>query len=183
MSLILLQEVKDILHSVVLRNMLRESLHIKKESFEAWRRVVEVTLASCPTDILPKDTRQTVIADILQDLLSKVHEWPSQLINFNSPIGSFYFSFSFSFSCSPFFHLLPVTKRCLLIFTYFRESIRSSPPYHHSSMMYLDRYWSVERDAADSEPDGTNTVFKLLNRKRCFGDDILERLKLSSLFG
>lgn len=74
MYLILLQEVKDILHSVVLRNMMRESLHIKKESFEAWRRVVEVTLASCPTDILPKDTRQTVIADILQDLLSKVHK-------------------------------------------------------------------------------------------------------------
>lgn len=73
MHLILLQEVKDILHSVVLRNMMRESLHIKKESFEAWRRVVEVTLASCPADILPKDTRQTVIADILQDLLSKVH--------------------------------------------------------------------------------------------------------------
>ena len=51
---------------------MRENLHIKKESFEAWRRVIEVTLASCPADILPKDTRQTVIAEVLQDLLSKV---------------------------------------------------------------------------------------------------------------
>ena len=53
--------------------MVRESMHIKKEAFEAWRRVIEVTLASCPADILPKDTRQTVIAEVLQDLLSKVH--------------------------------------------------------------------------------------------------------------
>lgn len=52
--------------------MVRESLHIKKEAFEAWRRVIEVTLASCPVDILPKDTRQTVISEVLQDLLSKV---------------------------------------------------------------------------------------------------------------
>ena len=66
------QEVRDILHNVVLRNMMRESLHIKKEAFEAWRRVIEVTLASCPTDILPRDTRQTVISEVLQDLLSKV---------------------------------------------------------------------------------------------------------------
>ena len=67
------KEVKDILQNVVLRNMVRESMHIKKELFEAWRRVTEVTLASCPADILPKDTRQTVIAEVLQDLLSKVH--------------------------------------------------------------------------------------------------------------
>lgn len=67
------KEVKDILHNVVLRNMVRDSMHIKKEAFEAWRRVIEVTLASCPADILPKDTRRTVIAELLQDLLSKVH--------------------------------------------------------------------------------------------------------------
>ena len=67
------KEVKDILHNVVLRNMVRESMHVKKEAFEAWRRVIEITLASCPADILPKDTRQTVIAEVLQDLLSKVH--------------------------------------------------------------------------------------------------------------
>lgn len=48
-------------------------MHIKKEAFEAWRRVIEVTLASCSADILPKDTRQTVIAELLQDSLSKVH--------------------------------------------------------------------------------------------------------------
>lgn len=67
-----LKEVKDILHNVVLRNMVRESMHIKKEAFEAWRRVIEVTLASCPADILPKDTKLTVISEVLQDLLSKV---------------------------------------------------------------------------------------------------------------
>jgi len=52
--------------------MLRESLHIKKEAFEAWRRAIEVILASCPADILPRDTRQTVISEVLQDLLSRV---------------------------------------------------------------------------------------------------------------
>lgn len=69
----LVKEVKHILENVVLRNMMRESMHIKKEAFEAWRRVIEVTLASCSADILPKDTRQTVIAELLQDSLSKVH--------------------------------------------------------------------------------------------------------------
>lgn len=175
MSLILLQEVKDILHSVVLRNMMRESLHIKKESFEAWRRVVEVTLASCPADILPKDTRQTVIADILQDLLSKVHVWPSQLMDFNSTVGSFYFSFSFSFSCSSFSLFTCCNKKV---------SIDLHIPQRKSSqLMYFGKRWTVEREAADSEPDGTNTVFKLLNRKCCLRDDILERLILSSLLG
>ena len=56
----------------MLRNKVRESLHIKKEAFEAWRRVIEVTLASCSVDILPRDTRQTIISEVLQDLLSKV---------------------------------------------------------------------------------------------------------------
>ena len=69
---VLKKEVKDILHNVVLRNKVRESLHIKKEAFEAWRRVIEVTLASCSVDILPRDTRQTIISEVLQDLLSKV---------------------------------------------------------------------------------------------------------------
>ena len=114
MYLILLQEVKDILHSVVLRNMMRESLHIKKESFEAWRRVVEVTLASCPADILPKDTRQTVIADILQDLLSKVHVWPSQLINFNSQVGSFSCHFPSLFLAPLFLYLSSHTSEKVL---------------------------------------------------------------------
>lgn len=49
--------------------------------------------------------------------------------------------------------------------------------------MYFGKRWTVEREAADSEPDGTNTVFKLLNRKCCLRDDILERLILSSLLG
>ena len=72
-----LKEVKDVLQNVVLRNMVRESLHVKREAFEGWRRVVEVVLASCPGDILPKDTRQAVISDVLQDLLAKV-QYPDQ---------------------------------------------------------------------------------------------------------
>lgn len=70
----LLQEVRDILQNVVLRNMMRESLHIKKEAFEAWRRVIEVALASCPVEILPRDTRQTVIAEVLQDMLCRISD-------------------------------------------------------------------------------------------------------------
>lgn len=82
----LLQEVKDILHNVVLRNKVRESLHIKKEAFEAWRRVIEVTLASCSVDILPRDTRQTIISEVLQDLLSKIAD-ENALPELTSPVS------------------------------------------------------------------------------------------------
>ena len=64
--------------------MMRESLHIKKEAFEAWRRVIEVALASCPVEILPRDTRQTVIAEVLQDMLCRV----CYFLHLSSPHGS-----------------------------------------------------------------------------------------------
>lgn len=66
------KEVKEILQNVVEQNSVREALHVKREAFEGWRRVVEVVLASCPPDILPKDTRLAVISEILQELLLKV---------------------------------------------------------------------------------------------------------------
>ena len=96
-------------------------------------------------------------------------------MNFNSPVGSFYFSFSFSFSCSSFSLFTCCNKKV---------SIDLHIPQRKSSqLMYFGKRWTVEREAADSEPDGTNTVFKLLNRKCCLRDDILERLILSSLLG
>jgi len=64
--------VKDILHHVVQRNMVRQSLHGKKESLESWRQVVETILATCGYDLLPRDTKQAVILETLQDLLNKV---------------------------------------------------------------------------------------------------------------
>ena len=44
-------------------------MDVKKESFEAWREVIEAFLATYPTDILPTDTKYTVKAEKLQDLL------------------------------------------------------------------------------------------------------------------
>ena len=67
-----MKEVREILQNVVQHNSVKESLHVKREALEGWRRVVEVVLASCPVDILPKDTRQAVIVEILQELLMKV---------------------------------------------------------------------------------------------------------------
>ena len=96
-------------------------------------------------------------------------------MNFNSTVGSFYFSFSFSFSCSSF-----------SLFTCCNKKVSFDlhiPQRKSSQLMYFGKRWTVEREAADSEPDGTNTVFKLLNRKCCLRDDILERLILSSLLG
>ena len=54
------------------RNIVRQSLYVKKESLEAWRQLIEVVLATCPTDIFPAETRQSVIAETLQDLLVRV---------------------------------------------------------------------------------------------------------------
>ena len=52
--------------------MVRESLQGKREALESWRQVVEVILATCGYDILPRDTKQAVILETLQDLLIKV---------------------------------------------------------------------------------------------------------------
>ncbi|XP_055955132.1 nuclear pore complex protein Nup205 [Patella vulgata] len=69
---LIMGEIQQILGTVVLRNKVRGSLYTKRQSFEAWRQVAEVLLTACPEDVLNGETRQTVIFELLQDLLLKV---------------------------------------------------------------------------------------------------------------
>ncbi|XP_046581767.1 nuclear pore complex protein Nup205-like [Haliotis rubra] len=66
------EEIQNILSTVVARNSVRESLYVKRQSFEAWRQVTEVLLTACPEDVLMGEVRQMVIFEVLQDLLVKV---------------------------------------------------------------------------------------------------------------
>lgn len=71
---------------MVQRNIVRENLQGKKESLESWRQVVEVILATCPYDILPRDTKQAVILETLQDLLMKIAQ-ENALTELTSPVS------------------------------------------------------------------------------------------------
>ena len=66
------QEIHKLLEVVVERNSMREALHRQRQNFEAWRQVSEVLLTACPEDLLSGERRQTVIFELLQELLCKV---------------------------------------------------------------------------------------------------------------
>ena len=61
-----------ILKTVIDRNKVCKSLHSKHQAFEGWRQVTEIVLTACPEDLLQGELRQTVLFEILQDLLIKV---------------------------------------------------------------------------------------------------------------
>lgn len=87
------QEVQAILRTSLARNMVRESLHEKRQAFEAWRQVVEILLTSCPEDLLTGEARQNVLFELLQDLLKKVLKVNALLDMFVLLIADFHFSF------------------------------------------------------------------------------------------
>ena len=64
--------MEGILKNIVARNAVRKNLSIKQQSYDAWRHVAEILLTSCPEDLMPREVRQTVLFELLQELLSKV---------------------------------------------------------------------------------------------------------------
>ena len=54
------------------RNLVRESFHAKKNAFDSWRQVVEITFAICPSDMIPVDKKQSILIEILEQLIPKV---------------------------------------------------------------------------------------------------------------
>jgi len=52
------------------------SVNARRQSFEAWRQLVEILLTGCPTDLLTGELRQNVIFELLQDLLDKARVVP-----------------------------------------------------------------------------------------------------------
>nr|KAG5691714.1 hypothetical protein BaRGS_010217 [Batillaria attramentaria] len=68
---LIMEEITNLLAMVVERNGLREALHRERQNLEAWRQVVEVLLTACPEDLLSGERRQTVIFELLQELLAK----------------------------------------------------------------------------------------------------------------
>ena len=69
----LFQEIEMILKTVVDKNLVCKSLHSKHQGFEGWRQVTEILLTACPEDLLQGELRQTILFEILQDLLIKVN--------------------------------------------------------------------------------------------------------------
>ncbi|KAK7106896.1 nuclear pore complex protein Nup205-like [Littorina saxatilis] len=71
---LILEEIHRLLENVVERNNTREGLQRQRQNFEAWRQVTEILLTACPEDLLSGERRQTVIFELLQELLCKVAE-------------------------------------------------------------------------------------------------------------
>ena len=67
--------------NVVSRNSVRKSLSVKQQSYDAWRQVAEIWLTSCPEDLMPREIRQTVLFELLQELLSKVRDYSSYTVD------------------------------------------------------------------------------------------------------
>lgn len=55
------------------RNLVRQSFQAKHHAFDAWRHVVEVIFAISPSDIMAVDKKQSIIIEILQELIPKVN--------------------------------------------------------------------------------------------------------------
>ncbi|XP_045195259.2 nuclear pore complex protein Nup205-like [Mercenaria mercenaria] len=68
----IIEEIEGILRMVIERNKVCQSLHSKHQAFDSWRQVTEIILTACPEDLLQGETRQTVLFELLQDLLMKV---------------------------------------------------------------------------------------------------------------
>ena len=65
------QEIQHICKCAVQRNSYQMSVSARRQSFEAWRQLVEMLLTGCPADLLTGELRQNVIFELLQDLLDK----------------------------------------------------------------------------------------------------------------
>jgi len=66
------QEIQHVCKCAVQRNSYQLSVSARRQSFEAWRQLVETLLTGCPADLLTGELRQNVIFELLQDLLDKV---------------------------------------------------------------------------------------------------------------
>jgi len=61
-----------ILYYAMKWNATQENCGCKRNLLDAWRQVTEVLLCTVPNDLLPADTRQQLLLDLLQSLLNKV---------------------------------------------------------------------------------------------------------------
>lgn len=66
-------EIKRILQYYIAENHNRELLHARLHCLEAWKQVVEIALAKC-FDLLPTDTRESILYDLISALLPKIND-------------------------------------------------------------------------------------------------------------
>ena len=71
MAFNVVQEIQHVCKCTVQRNSYQMSVNARRQSFEAWRQLVEVLLTGCLPDLLTGELRQNVIFELLQDLLDK----------------------------------------------------------------------------------------------------------------
>jgi len=67
------QEVHSLLAVVVRRNQMEAAAHLSQELFESWRQLVETALHAMLQDDIKKEFKVTVLFELIQDLLIKVH--------------------------------------------------------------------------------------------------------------
>ncbi|KAL4232887.1 hypothetical protein ACF0H5_007574 [Mactra antiquata] len=82
----ILEEIDYILRMVIERNKVCQGLYTKHQGFDSWRQVVEIILTACPTDLLQGEKRQTVLFELLQDLLVKLAD-DSALPELTAPVA------------------------------------------------------------------------------------------------
>ncbi|XP_074656294.1 nuclear pore complex protein Nup205-like [Tubulanus polymorphus] len=70
----IVEEIQNILGTVVKRNGMKKTLQARKNTFEAWSQVVEIILTACPQDLLEGEARQSVLFELLQDLLMEISD-------------------------------------------------------------------------------------------------------------
>uniref|UniRef100_T1JB70 Partial AB-hydrolase lipase domain-containing protein n=1 Tax=Strigamia maritima TaxID=126957 RepID=T1JB70_STRMM len=66
------QEIQNILSYVVKRNKVRENVHAKRQIFDSWRQITEIILTAYPSEVLEGEKRQTVLFELIQELIHKV---------------------------------------------------------------------------------------------------------------
>lgn len=64
--------MKTVLKHAIDRNLVRQSFHAKHNAFDAWRQMVEVIFAISPADAISVDKKQSIIIEILRELIPKV---------------------------------------------------------------------------------------------------------------
>ncbi|GFN90053.1 nuclear pore complex protein nup205-like [Plakobranchus ocellatus] len=68
----IMEEIQQILETVVEHNECRELLQRKRRALEGWRQILGVLLTSVPQDLLAGERRQALLFDLLHELLVKV---------------------------------------------------------------------------------------------------------------
>ncbi|OWF55575.1 nuclear pore complex protein Nup205-like [Mizuhopecten yessoensis] len=138
----IVEEVQGILRNVVARNEVRVNLKVKQQSFDAWRHVAEILLTSCPEDLLPRDARQAILFELLQDLLQKVGD-EAALTELTSPVAGVVLT------------LMANLRQCFSV----EQATSDGDRYTHYGSRLQENSATLGQSVAWAEGSGSRTLF------------------------